>query len=184
MKQTIIGIDIDDVTLELVSAWLQRYNFDHNDSLTESDIRTWDIGAYTKIGNRMYDYLKDPMLYAYVRPVKDSFWGIQTLRNMDFRVVFITSSSIEQSGVKYNLLFYSGYIEKREDYFEATDKSLIKCDYLVDDKIENVESSHGQGIVYTREWNKNLIGYPRVNSWTEIVDYFAKVKNTVDIIGV
>lgn len=175
MRKLIIGVDVDDVTLELVSAWLQKYNVDHNDTLVESDIKSWDIGSYTKIGYRMYDYLKDPHLYAKVRPVKNSFLGVQTLRNMDFRVIFITSSSIEQSGVKYNLLYNTGYLDRREDYFEATDKSLIKCDYLIDDNPENVINASGTGIVYTREWNKSLKGYIRVNNWTDITTYFSMV---------
>lgn len=175
MRKLIIGVDVDDVTLELVSAWLKKYNTDHCDTLTESDIKSWDIGSYTKIGHRMYDYLKDPNLYAKVRPVKNSFLGVQTLRNMDFRVIFITSSSIEQSGVKYNLLYNTGYLNRREDYFEATDKSLIKCDYLIDDRPENVIEASGTGIVYTREWNKSLKGYLRVNNWNDIITYFSMV---------
>jgi len=173
----VIGIDVDDVTVGLVSAWLQKYNVDHNDFLREEDIKTWDIGSYTKIGHKMYDYLKDPYLYAKVQPVEGSWIGVQTLRNMGYRIIFITSSSIEQSGVKYNLLFNTGFVNRREDYFEATDKSLIKCDYLVDDRIENVENAHGQGIIYTRAWNTSLQGYPRVNNWIEIIDYFAKRKD-------
>lgn len=177
MNKQIIALDVDDVVLELVSAWLHKYNVEHNDTLSESDIKTWDIGSYTKIGHRMYDYLKDPMLYATVYPVKDSWLGVQTLKNMNYRVIYVTSSTIQQSGTKYNLLYNTGYLNRREDYFEATDKSLIKCDYLVDDRIENVENAYGQGVVYTREWNKSLIGYPRLNNWMEVIDFFAKQKD-------
>jgi len=145
--------------------------------LSESDIKTWDIGSYTKIGDKMYDYLKDPALYGTVFPVVNSWLGTNILRNMGYRVIFVTSSSIQQSGVKYNLLYNGGFVNRREDYFEATDKSLIKCNYLIDDRIENVENAHGQGIIYTREWNTSLQGYPRVNNWIEIIDYFAKQKD-------
>jgi len=173
----IIGVDVDDVVLELVSAWLHQYNCDYDDSLSESDIKSWDIGSYTKIGNKMYDYLKDPALYGKVFPVGNSWLGTKVLRNMGYRLIFVTSSSIQQSGVKYNLLYNGGFVNRREDYFEATDKSLIKCDYLVDDRIENVESAYAQGIIYTRAWNTSLQGYPRVNNWIEIIDYFAKRKD-------
>lgn len=184
MNSQIIALDVDDVVLDLVSAWLHRYNVDYNDFLVESNIKTWDIGSYTKIGHKMYDYLKDPMLYSTVYPVKDSWVGVKTLKNMGYRVIYVTSSTIEQSGIKYNLLYNTGFLNRREDYFEATDKSLIRCDYLVDDRIENVENAYGQGIVYTREWNTSLRGYPRVNNWTEIVDFFAKQKDGQEIISV
>lgn len=184
MRKLIIGVDVDDVTLELVSAWLQRYNVDYNDTLVESDIKSWDIGSYTKIGHRMYDYLKYPSLYDGVEPVHNSLFGVSTLRNMGYRVVFVTASSPEQSGRKYRWLLEKGYVHKRSDYYEALDKSLIATDYLIDDNPDNVVSAFGQGIVFTKPWNRLLINYPRVNNWTEIIDYFAKVKDTVDIIGV
>jgi 5'(3')-deoxyribonucleotidase len=184
MEQTIIGVDVDDVVLELVSAWLRQYNFDHDDFLTESDIKTWDIASYTKIGDRMYDYLKNPRLYSIIHPVTGSFSGIKKLREMGYRVVFITSSTVEQSGVKYNLLYNTGFVSRREDYFEATDKSLIKTHYLIDDRVENVVNAHGIGVIYTREWNKSLVGYPRVSNWNEIVDFFMKQESAQEIISV
>lgn len=179
-----IGIDVDDVTLDLVTAWLHRYNCDHNDFLVESDIKSWGIGSYTKIGRKFYDYLKDPNLYAKVRPIENSLSGVQSLNDMGFRVIFITASTTEQSGVKYNILYNCGFLNRREDYYEAKDKSLIACDYLVDDNPDNVKTAYGEGIIYTREWNKSLIGYPRVDNWLEIINYFSKIKNTFDIIGV
>ena len=94
---------------------------------------------------------------------------------MGYRTIFITASTPEQSGVKYEWLVKYGLISTRKDYFEALDKSLIVCDYLIDDNPENVINAYGQGIVFTIEWNKNLVGYPRVNNWEEVVKYFQEV---------
>ena len=60
-----IAIDVDDVTADLVSVWLDKYNLDHNNSLSEKDIKTWDIGSHTKIGDKMYEYLK----YNQIKPM-------------------------------------------------------------------------------------------------------------------
>lgn len=171
----VVGIDFDDVVGDLSSCWLGKYNQDHNDVLLESDIKSWDIGSYTKIGNKMYDYLKVPNLYDYVFPIINSIWGVLQLKQMGYRTIFITASTPEQSGVKYEWLVKYGLISTRKDYFEALDKSLIVCDYLIDDNPENVISAYGQGIVFTKEWNKNLVGYPRVNNWEEVVKYFQEV---------
>lgn len=175
MKTKVIGVDFDDVIGDLVSEWLANYNRDNNDNLSEKDIKSWDIGSYTKIGKEMYDYLKHPSLYDNVKPVFNSLWGVHALRNMGYRVVFITASTTEQSGRKYLWLLENGYIENKSDYYEAIDKSLIASDYLIDDNPENVENAYGQGVVYTREWNTSLIGYPRVNNWMEVIDFFAKI---------
>jgi len=175
MNKPIIGVDFDDVVGKLVSEWLDKYNQDNNDNLLEEDILTWDIGSYTKIGKKMYDYLKYPSLYDNVQPVLNSFLGVHTLRNMGYRVVFITASTTEQSGRKYIWLSENGYIRDKSDYYEAVDKSLIAADYLIDDNPKNVINAFGQGIVFTKPWNISLIGYQRVNNWLEIIDYFAKL---------
>lgn len=175
MREPIIGVDFDDVIGNLVSEWLGKYNQDNNDNLLETDIASWDIGSYTKIGKEMYDYLKYPSLYDNVKPVLNSFLGVYTLRNMGYRIVFITASTPEQSGRKYKWLLDNKYIDHRSNYYEAVDKSLIATDYLIDDNPENVINAFGQGIVFTKPWNATLTGYPRVNNWIEIIDYFAKI---------
>jgi len=175
MKTKIIGVDFDDVIGNLVSTWLDNYNRDNDDNLSEKDIKSWDIGLYTKIGKEIYDYLKHPSLYDDVKPVLNSFFGVSSLINMGYRVVFITASTTEQSGRKYTWLSENGYINSKSDYYEAVDKSLIATDYLIDDNPENVINAYGQGVVYTREWNKSLIGYPRVNNWMEVINFFSKI---------
>lgn len=170
-----IIVDVDDVTVNLVSWWLECYNFDHKDNLKETDIKSWDIASYTKIGKKMYDYLSDPSLYDGVTVVKDAPWGIRKLRQMGHRVVFVTASTPEQSGRKYKLLQEYDLIDSRKNYVEALDKNLIKADFIIDDSPDNIIQAVCQPIVFTREWNKYLGDiYPRVNNWTEIVLYFTK----------
>lgn len=171
MRKT-IALDFDDVVGDLVKTWLELYNRDHNDSLKEEDIKDWNIGSYTKIGNEMYDYLKNPTLYDSVLPVTGASWGISKLRQFGFRIVFVTNSVLEQSGNKYRWLEKYNLISERRDYVEAADKSLILCDWLIDDNIENVVKFKGDGIIFTREWNTSLKGYLRVNGWIDIVNYF------------
>lgn len=180
-----IGIDVDDVTARLVDWWLTSYNFDHDDHLQEKDIKSWSIGKYTKIGDKIYDYLKDPSLYDGILPVDNASWGLRTLRRFGYRVVFITASTPEQSGRKYRWLQEWDLIDSRKNYVDALDKTLIKCDYLVDDNPDNIINATCQGVVYTREWNKYLGNiYPRVSNWEEIVSYFSKEKDRQYITGV
>lgn len=173
----IIGCDVDDVVAMLVNRWLEIYNLEHDDNLWEDDIKTWNIGSHTKIGDKMYDYLKYSSLYDNVKPVQDSLFGINRLREFGYRVVFITASTPEQSGRKYQWLLEKKYITHRKDYYEALDKSLIATDYLIDDNPDNVVNAFGKGIVFTKPWNLLLVNYPRVNNWLEVIDYFLKIEN-------
>lgn len=174
----IIGVDVDDVTANLNEWWLYCYNRDHNDNLTESDIKSWDMGSYTKIGDGIYDYLKYPSLYDGVTPVENAIWGIEELRRAGYRIVFITASTPEQSGRKYQWLKFYNLLPEAKDYIEAIDKSIIKVDYLIDDRPKNVIETCGQGLIFTREWNKDLKGYHRLNDWVDVVRYF-KIKEGI-----
>jgi 5'-nucleotidase len=173
----IIGLDVDDVVCNLVDYWLQVYNLEYDDWVSETDIKSWTINKYVKCGDKIYDYLKYPSLYDGVRPVEDAGLGIRCLRELGFRIVFITASTPEQAGRKYKWLCDYGMIEHRREYIEALDKSLIKTDYLIDDNPENVIGASGRGIIFTREWNKFLEDYSRVDNWIDIIKYFTDIKN-------
>lgn len=185
MNSKTIIVDVDDVTANLVDWWLEIYNLDYKDSLKETDIKSWAIHKYTKIGDKMYDYLKDPSLYDGVLPVKNSAWGIRRLRGMGHRVAFVTASTPEQAGRKYRWLQEYDMIDSRSNYIEALDKTLIKADYIIDDNPDNIVKATCQPIVFTREWNKYLGNiYPRANNWEDIVMYFTRELTVRHMTGV
>ncbi len=168
----IIAVDVDDVVADLVNEWLRKYNEDHHDSLKEDDILTWDIASYTKIGSKIYEYLKRRDLYDNVVPILGASWGIEKLREFGFRVIFVTNSTPEHSGVKYEWLKKYKMISSRDDYVEAADKSLILSNYLIDDNPKNIINFKGQGTVFTKSWNKSLRGYLRFPDWCGVINYF------------
>jgi 5'-nucleotidase len=180
----IIGIDVDDTVANLMDSWLYIYNQEYNDGVSQRDIKSWDISKYVKCGHSIYKYLRNPDLYNIVEPVENAKWGVDRLRSMGFRLVFITASTQEQSTRKYRWLSEYGMIDERKNYIECLDKSLVMVDYLIDDNPENVINAHGQGVVFTKEWNKTLVGYPRVDSWQDIVEYFVRVENQIEMTGV
>lgn len=168
-------MDVDDVALNLVEEWLKLYNTEYNDTLMESDIVTWDICSYTKIGNLMYKYLV-PNIYENVEPVVDSIDSVRFLRNAGHRVIFVTSFLPSIAGVKYQWLLNYGFIENKCDYVEAYDKGLVKYDYLIDDNPMNIINANGIGLIYNKPWNISFQNkHIRVYNWKEIVQYFKEV---------
>jgi 5'-nucleotidase len=173
-RQMIIASDIDDVLLGLVPHWLKPYNKDWNDNLTADKILTWQFSDYVKpeCGKKIYDYLT-PSLYEGIPIVEGALLGIAALREFA-RVIFVTSNMGNNGGVKLNKLNQYGFNIDKKDYFEASDKSLIMCDYLLDDSIDNINSTYGQGVLFTQPWNKSSIHTPRVDNWYQAVRYFRK----------
>lgn len=182
-----IACDIDGVLANLLLPWLARYNKDYNDNLNPDDISDWYTDKFVKpeCGKKIYDYLKDPSLYDECLPYEGSLYMISKLKNIaGCRIVYGTSSPAESYGKKFFWLKEYGFIFDQKDYFETSDKSLIRADVLIDDYWENLLNFTGYGILLERPWNKNRYGdYYRAKDFSavlEICEIIANIKK-IDI---
>lgn len=182
MRPLTIGVDVDDVTLDLISEWLDRYNRTYNDSLTPADITTWDIDTLVKpeCGRRIYTFLHDTDLYVGMPPVPGAVEGITALRSAGHRVVFVsTCPGMTQHG-KVGRLMGLGVLDQsraEEDFIATRDKGLVRLDVLIDDGAHNIEAAVRNGtfgILFDREHNAawTLPGegtsWVRAHSWSDV----------------
>ena len=178
----LILVDVDDTTLDLHGEWItNRYNRDYNDNLIRSSVKTWNVDYYVKpeCGKKIYDYLKQNNLYSNVKPIDYAVWGIQRLRDLGHRIVFVTAYFNEQkveclhnNGLLKEYPYNDGRWNTATDVIMANDKSLIKGDILIDDRYENVEK-FGSGIIFSQPWNESCGNkFPRLGGWIDIVNYF------------
>lgn len=169
----IVVSDVDDTVASLVETWIKLYNVDFKDNIKKSDIVAWDIGSFIKNPNNrqyLYEYIEDPTIYDKIKPIKDSLWGINKLKNMGYRVVFATASTIGASGRKYRWLKDYGFIDSKSDYIECYDKNLVRGDYIIDDRFDNVINFQGKGILYSQPWNLKDNWNMRCNNWKEVIN--------------
>jgi 5'(3')-deoxyribonucleotidase len=165
----ILAVDVDGVIAANHVEWLRRYNKDYNDTMTKDDWTTWDIHMLVKpvCGIKIYEYLKDPTLYENIKPIPDALETIKKL-SKKYRIIYVTTTPIEVSGVKYNWLKKYNFITRIQDYVECSDKSLIRAEYLIDDNIDNVRTFGGVGYIFTQPWNVNWYWPFRINNWQEV----------------
>jgi len=173
----IFAVDFDDVCFALVSLWTKKYNFLYDDNLDVSSITDWDISKFVnpKCGNKIYDML-DTNMYKEKNIIVGSLWGVNELRNAGYRVIFATSNSFNMGGAKFDWLNRNGFEVRKEDYFEVGDKSLINCDYLLDDNHSTILGMDGRGILFTQPWNMKYGYTPRVDNWFELIRYMKEAK--------
>ena len=170
MKQFVC--DIDDVLLDLVSEWIRRYNFDFQENIKKSDINDWDLSQFIKNKNNkkyLYQYIEDPSIYDNIKPIKNSLWGIKQLRNLGYRIIFVTSSTMGHTNRKMKWLQDHKFLDDRRNYYEAIDKSVFIGEYIIDDKFDNVVNFKGKGILYTQPWNLKENWNRKCGSWKEVV---------------
>jgi 5'-nucleotidase len=174
MKKYIIGIDVDDVSGNLMTVWLDRYNNDYNDCLLTEDITDWNVASFTKpeCARRMYRYIEDPSIYDDVKPIEGAVDGVRELRSAGHRVVFVTAANPLIHMRKLKWLRDNKFKPTEKDYVEILDKSLIYADYLLDDKYENVVNFKGKGYLFDAPWNKKFEYVNRIYNWKQFLETF------------
>jgi len=99
--------------------------------------------------------------------------GVNFLRIFS-RVVFVTSNFGDVGRAKFNALNRLGFQVDKKDFIEASDKSLIRGDFLIDDNFDNCNSFSNCGILFTKPWNLKDNFEFRVNNWNDIMNFFAQ----------
>ena len=167
IKNKTILIDVDDVTANLMDAWLMLYNKQYNDNLHRTKITDWDIRKFVKpeCGARIYEWVNTPQIYDRVQSVKNALSSVNELRENGNRIIFVTASTVGSSGRKFQWLNDNGFDVRIGDYVEAHDKSLIRGDIMLDDGIHNCENTTAIPYIFTQPWNKRYRFDNRVHDW-------------------
>lgn len=174
----LVFLDVDGVTLDLGTEWLNRYNEDYNDKLTNEHITRWATHEFVKpeCGRKIYDYLLMPDLYDNVQPIAGAREGVEILKGAGHRVVFL-SSGIHRG--KYLRLKQLGFLNREDDYICAHDKSLVSGDYLVDDGVHNIiafRKTRGIPVLFDAPHNQLSFQELRAMNWTDVTSMIEKVE--------
>ena len=168
-----IGVDCDDVVLDLVENWIKLYNKDFNHNLKKESITDWSISKFVKRAAKkhIYSYIEKGEVFSTSKPVPNALETIQWLKELGHRVIYITANDPEN--VKFKWLLDNNFIDDIDDFVVAYDKSLILSDFLIDDRWENVKDRHG-GILYSQPWNLKYEFENRVDNWQDFKEKFEK----------
>lgn len=174
----VIISDIDEVLASLHHVWIRLYNEDWDDNLQPEDITKWEIEELTKpkCGRKIFEYLSLEGLYEDVEPISGALQGINTLRSQGHRVVFVTSTMVDDPGRKFKWLvkhgFLSGDRESSKDYIECRDKSIIRGDLIIDDFTGNLKGFKGFRVLFDRPHNRETVEHYewRASSWDSVIE--------------
>lgn len=176
-----IGVDLDDVCNNLVSAWLEKYNEDYDDNVKIEDIKTWCIYEYVKCGKDIFKYLNDGKLYKSLS-IKDNAANIIEKLCKDNDVYIVTANynyGKEVCDDKINFIRkYLPFIDINNVIF-TSHKYLLDLDVLIDDGLHNFEGFKGIKVVFDRPWNQLSNNcHNRMMKWDDeiikFIDRYAK----------
>lgn|SRR5512135_993687 len=187
----IVACDVDGVVADLFHSWLGHYNRDYNDTLTPEQITDWDVSKFVKpeCGKKIYDYLHHGDLYDEVPPIEGALEGLERIREIGHRVVFVTTCVKQMTDPKWNWLERHGFLPKgkhnQDDLIVAADKLLVDAQLLIDDRAKTIvrwvndksrrgmlfQSSYVLPDVPSAFWMK----CSRVSNWSHLLTEFVRI---------
>ena len=174
--------DMDDVLVDLLSEWTKFLNAKHGLNVSPEEIVDWEMSkAYpTLCPQQIFAPLGDANLWYNVKPKKGAVNGLKALKDKGYQVYVATAShyntlkhKLELALFRYfNFLHYS-------DIVVCYNKQLIECDYIVDDKIDNLIGHKGVTFLMDAPYNRNVDAslYDfRVHDFQEIIQIIEELE--------
>ena len=177
----IIGIDFDGTINNMLDTWVAWLNKKHGTCVKVEDITEWELSkAFPSLSKtELFEPLDAPEFWRYVTIKPGAIEVIQQLIKEGHRVYIVTSSHYRILSAKFdNCLFrYLPFLHK-EDVIITYDKSLIRCDVLLDDYPNNFRNFNGIKILYDQPYNKtaDFIDF-RVHNWEEFYNIINQLNN-------
>lgn len=176
MKTTIL-VDMDDTMEELLPAWVTYLNNKHHTSVPPNGITDWDIEKFfpelTK--EQVFEPMYIDSFWATVQPKPDAVQYVKRLKDDGYNILICTASFYQTLQAKMDdvLFKHFGYLTW-ENVIVTPHKQMVRADFLVDDKPENLIGGCYKGILmdapHNRWFNEKEHNIHRAKSWQEIYE--------------
>ncbi len=92
--KAILLFDLDEVLALLMQDWADVYNFHYDDNKKVEDFDKWETDQIVKpeCGMKVYDFLKHPGLFRYLKPTPHSQEVMQRLVDNDYEIFIVSDS--------------------------------------------------------------------------------------------
>lgn len=168
MGKPVLLFDLDGICCNLMKKWLDVYNRDYSDNLTEADIVEWEWHRFVKpqCGKKIYHYLNRPGFFADLEPLPGC---IESLRRLDAicELVVVTASPKEAAGDKMRWVQRHLPMVPRGNICVTYRKDLVRGDFMFDDAPKNLRSHPATRIMLDYPYNRDFHDCYRVHSWRE-----------------
>jgi len=172
-----IAIDMDEVMADAVAEHLRRYNAAFGARLAVDDLHGRHLEEFVPPEHRAAaEAMLDSTFFEQLAVLPDCQ---DVIRELTLRhEVFIVTAAMDvpcSFDAKYHWLRrYFPFIPSSNIVF-CGDKGVIDADYLIDDRARHFLSFKGRPLLYSAPHNASETRYPRVSSWAEVREVFARM---------
>jgi 5'(3')-deoxyribonucleotidase/uncharacterized protein with PQ loop repeat len=172
-----IAIDMDEVMADALSEHLDRYNRTFGARLTAADVGGRHLEECIPAAHRQAaEALLDASFFENLAVFPDCQAVIRELAAR--HDVYIVTAAMDvpcSFDAKYRWLQrHFPFISPSHIVF-CGDKSIVDADYLIDDRARHFERFKGRPLLFSAPHNAHEHRYPRVDSWLEVREVFARL---------
>ena len=154
----IIMSDIDGVLNNLVEKTLEIYNSQNNKSIKISDITSYnffDCLAHED-AKGIVSLFKEKSLWDSLKPLQGAQEVLKQLIKNGHKVYLATATDPINFKWKIDwLMQYYSFIPS-DNVIRITNKSLLKCDVIIDDCLDNLIGNFAERICLNYPWNQSF----------------------------
>ncbi len=168
-----ICIDMDGVLADTYQKFVDAYEREFGRELLRTELlgkKVYDLEGASHIRDLMYEpgfFRQNTVLPGAVAVVEHLY---------ERHEVFVVTSTTE---FRHSMLDKWEWLAEHFPFIHHSrmvfcgDKGIVHGDYMIDDKVSNLEGFNGTGLLFTSPDNHYDTGYRRVDSWGEVRDFFA-----------
>lgn len=172
-----IAIDMDEVMADALGEHLRRYNAAFGTRLSLGDVHGRHLEDCIPAEHRTAtEAMLDATFFEQLALFPDCQDVIRDLT--DRHDVFIVTAAMDvpcSFDAKYRWLQRHFPFIPSSNIVFCGDKGIIDADYLIDDRARHFSSFKGKPLLFSAPHNAAETRYPRVSSWAEVRDLFARL---------
>ena len=179
MDKFVIVIDIDNCCNNLIEQMIKMFNERYSSNYTVKDLKSYNLedNFPIKDAQKMQEMFLEKELWDSLIPSESSQWALKSFISSGYKVYIATSTHYINFPWKCEWMRKHYPFIDEKDIICIHDKSLLKCDVLIEDCYDNLinTSAMVDRVLLNCPWNKcyankdYVYGINRANNWEEIV---------------
>lgn len=163
----IIMCDVDGVLNDLVEKTLELYNSRYNKNIQISEITTYNFFECLSYEDAqgIISLFKEKSLWDSLKPLAGAQNAIKQLIKREHQVYLATAT--DPINFEWKIEWLKQYFPfiPSDNVIRIMDKSLLKCDVLIDDNLDNLINVFCDRIVLNQPWNQSQTKNYAYNIW-------------------
>ncbi|MGN0245732.1 MAG: hypothetical protein ACI4DK_07185 [Lachnospiraceae bacterium] len=181
MNKFVVCCDVDNCLNNLIPQMLKMYNERYGTNYSAGNLTSYALGDCFPLeeAQKMQAMFLEKELWDSLEPLEGAIWGLQSLINEGYKVYAATSTHYINFAWKVQWFIDKMPFFDTKNIICIHDKSLLKCDVLIEDCYSNLTKSMAERVLIDHPWNQStkdyIYGINRAYNWEDVIRFVNKI---------